>query len=83
MLDESGVNIQRLNSRIPLYKGLRAFTPGDNKAQLYPFFVLYFVYFNIDCLHDCLPLSSSLLQTNTMRDPSKIRHNGDTGVDVQ
>ena len=44
-LDESGVNIQGLTSRIPLYKGLRAFPPGDNEAQFSPFFVLYFVYF--------------------------------------
>ena len=28
-------------------------------------------------------LSSSLLQTNIMLHPSRIRHNGDTGVDVQ
>ena len=83
MLDESGVNIQRLNSRIPLYKGLRAFTPRDNKAQFYPFFVLYFVYFNIDFSHDCFQLISSLLQMNTVLHPSRIRHNGDTGADKQ
>ena len=30
-----------------------------------------------------LQLSSSLLQMNTVLRPSRIRHNGDTGADVQ
>src|SRR3954469_2806868 len=30
-----------------------------------------------------LQLSSSLLQMNTVLGPSRIRHNGDTGADVQ
>ena len=80
-LDESGVNIQRLNSRITLYKGLRVFTPGDNTAQF--LLQLYFVYFNIDFSHAYFLLSSSLSQTNIVLRPSRIRHNGDTGADVQ
>ena len=66
-LDESGVNM--LNSRITPYKGLRVFTPGDNMAQF--LLQLYFL------------LSSSLSQTNIVLRPSRIRHNGDTDVDVQ
>ena len=48
-LDESGINIHGLNSRITLYKGLRMFTPGDNTAQF--LLQLYFVYFNMDFSH--------------------------------
>ena len=78
-LDESGVNM--LNSRISPYKGLRMLTPGDNTAQL--LLQLYFVYFNIDFSHAYFLLSSSLSQTNIVLRPSRIRHNGDTGADVQ
>ena len=80
-LDESGANVHTLNSRITPYKGLRVFTPGDNTA---PFLLqLYFVYFNIDFSHAYFLLSSSLSQTNIVLRPSRIRHNGDTGADVQ
>ena len=48
-LDESGVNIHGLNSRITLYKGLRVFMPGDNTAHF--LLQLYFVYSNIDFPH--------------------------------
>ena len=78
-LDESGVNM--LNSRIPPCKGLRVLTPGDNTAQL--LLQLYFIYFDIDFSHAYFLLSSSLLQTNIVLRPSRIRHNGDTGTDVQ
>ena len=78
-LDESGVNM--LNSRITPYKGLRVFTPGDNTAQF--LLQLYFVYFNIDFSHAYFLLSYSLSQTNIMLRPSRIRHNGDIGADVQ
>ena len=80
-LDESGVNVHMLNSRITPYKGLRVFTPGDNTAQF--LLQLYFVYFNIDFSHAYFLLSSSLSQTNIVLRPSRIRHNGDTGTDVQ
>ena len=78
-LDESGVNM--LNSRIPSYKGLRVLTLGDNTSQL--LLQLYFIYFNIDFSHAYFLLSSSLLQTNIVLRPSRIRHNGDTGANVQ
>ena len=78
-LDESGVNM--LNSRITQHKGLRVLTLGDNTAQL--LLRLYFLYFNIDFSHAYFLLSSSLSQTNIVLRPSRIRHNGDTGADVQ
>ena len=78
-LDESGINM--LNSRIPSFKGLRVLTPGHNTAQL--LHQLYFIYFNIDFPHAYFLLSSSLSQTNIVLRPSRIRHNGDTGADVQ
>ena len=56
-------------------------TPGDNTAQL--LLQLYFIYFDIDFSHAYFLLSSSLSQTNIMLRPSRIRHNGDTGADVQ
>ena len=44
---------------------------------------LYFIYFDIDFSHAYFLLSSSLSQTNIMLRPSRIRHNRDTGADVQ
>ena len=80
-LDESGVNVHMLNSRITLYKGLHVFTPGDNTAQF--LLQLYFVYFDIDFSHAYFLLSSSLSQTSIVLRSSRIRHDGDTGADVQ
>ena len=80
-LDESGVNVHMLNSRITPYKGLRVSTPGDNTAQF--LLQLYFVYFNINFPHAYFLLSSSLSQMNIVLRSSRIRHNRDTGADVQ
>ena len=78
-LDESGVNM--LKYHIPSCKGLRVLTLGDNTAQL--LLQLYFVYFDIDFSHAYFLLSSSLSQKSIVLRPSRIRHDGDTGADVQ
>ena len=70
-----------LNSRIPPCKGLRVLTPRDNTAHL--LLQLYFIYFNIDSSHAYFLLSSSLSQTSIVLRPSRIRHDGDIGADVQ
>ena len=47
-------------------------------------FELYMVYLKTTFLHDnFFYLSSSLLQIIIVLHPSRIRHNGDTGTDVQ
>ena len=60
----------------------RAQTSG-NQAQLYSFWTIYCLFSITYISHDLFQLSSSLFQLNTMLYPSRTRHNGDTGADVQ
>ena len=50
---------------------------------IFTYFELYMVFLKTISLHDNFHLSSSLLQTTIVLHPSRIRHNGDTGADVQ
>ena len=80
-LDESGeaiCNSYRFDGHTPITN-----TRGSTHADKWQFFELYMVSLNLSFCTITFHLSSSLLQMTIVLHPSRIRHNGDTGVDVQ
>ena len=83
-LDESGAaicNSHRFDRPQPYYKykGLNA----RRQVAIFTHLELYMVSLNLPFCTTTFHLSFSLLQMTIVLHPSRIRHNGDTGADVQ